>query len=55
VNPEKSKAAEDSEDLIVEQEKVSWNTAEQYIQDLIKFMDQSPNFSAQEVMRFGTC
>jgi hypothetical protein len=38
VNPEKSKAAEDSEeeDLIVEQEKVSWNTAEQYIQGPIK-------------------
>jgi hypothetical protein len=53
VNPEKPKATEDSEeeDLIVEQEKVSWNTAEQYIQVLIKFMKQSPNFSAQEVMQ----
>jgi hypothetical protein len=53
VNPEKSKVAEDCEeqDLIVEQEKVSWNTAEQYIQGLIKFMEQSPNFSAQEVVQ----
>jgi hypothetical protein len=47
VDPEKSKAAEDSEeeDLIVEQ-KVSLNTAEQYIQGLNKFTEQSPNFSA---------
>jgi allophanate hydrolase subunit 1 len=37
--------------LIVEQEKVSWNTAEQYIQVLIKFMEQSPIFSAQEVVQ----
>jgi ABC-type proline/glycine betaine transport system ATPase subunit len=37
--------------LIVEHEKVSWGTAEQYIQELIKFMKQSPNFSAQEVMQ----
>jgi hypothetical protein len=53
VQPEKSKTAEDSEDedLIVEQEKVSWNHAEQYIQGLIKFMEKSPNFSAQEVMQ----
>jgi hypothetical protein len=38
----KIKVAEDSEeqDLIVEQENVSWNTAEQYIQGLIKFMEQ---------------
>jgi hypothetical protein len=53
INPEKSKVAEDSEeeDLIVEQEKVSWNTAEQYTQGLIKFMEQSPNFSLQEFMQ----
>lgn len=49
MNPEKTKAAEDSEEknVIAEQE-ISWNTVEQSIQTLIKFMKQFPSFSEQE-------
>jgi hypothetical protein len=52
INHEKSKAAEDSEeeDMIAEQEKISWNTAEKSTHTLIKFMEQTPSFSTQEVI-----
>jgi hypothetical protein len=37
--------------VTAEQQKISWNTAERYINNLVEFKDQMPWFSEQEIMQ----